>query len=225
MSIIPTLSEMIADIRVDIHDVATPQALTDAVITRVINDYLYWIYPQAPRVLHDQSAALTLTANQYTGLLPSNQYSEVLAVCIGSNLYSGALRTATLEEVLNERATLPPSGVPRIACAFREATGDVSSSSADKHKWRIVVHPPVASQTNFTAIVSIDGSPLTLGTDSPELRPSEARIVRDMAAAHCAHLLGRSQPYIDNLLRAVPENLRSTAALNLRDGKPGQKGR
>lgn len=199
----PDLSAGITLIRFWVQDAsASLPGVTDAQITLIINEKLITWY----RVVEQRGARVSL-GTYATGVLEQQTdaaatYPELLNVSLGN--IDASTRDDTLEKMeWNELQQLqkdsPSQGIPTRYAAFK-------ASGADQ-TWTIALHPIPAADYELIAIARTYPTPLSVGTDVPDVGDAESYWVYRLAAADLVNPLGAPE-LMDYLLGPIPENIR-----------------
>lgn len=207
-----TYTTAITQIRAWIQDAdTTAQALTDAQIGALINNWYLWMYPQGePRLTYDNATTtgITLTAISVgIGTTTPTTYARILEAFASNVSPANTVRIVPMPELMQGRDT----GVadrPYECAMFRNSDGT----------WTLWFNTVPISQP-ISMLVEYEPAELS-GTNPILLRPHETRLVAALAALDAAMMIGRPPAVIEWLNSMIERCLPLVEAENAKTVRP-----
>lgn len=208
----PTLTTLIADVRLNIRDNATVvgnQAFTDAQITDKINEALRLVQPRYyPRISFRTSAQTGLSFAQGIDhdITDEANYARLIQITIGTTQVLGTGPAfKKVEDFIAMRAGQQTAFSPQANAypvwwtAWRES----SSTSADQGKWTVLIHPASPSVLPYSALVELEPTDLSSGSDTLDIPTLGCTMVTHLASYWLGSNLG--VPWAKSFLDVFPE--------------------
>lgn len=188
-----TYTTAITQIRAWIQDAdTTAQALTDAQIGALINNWYLWMYPQGePKLIYDNATTMGITVANGIGTTSPTTYARIVEVYASNTSPDNPIRTVTIPELIQSRDT----GVadrPYECAMFRLATG----------AWQLWFNSAGLASQKISCLAEYEPAELS-GTNPILLRPHETRLVAALASLDAAMMIGRPPSVTDWLNKMV----------------------
>lgn len=215
---VPTHTEMIARVRDLVQD--SDASVADAEITRELNS----IIDRWTATLDDRPRELTATQSGLSTSAGVRRYTVTVTVPVRRPLRlftaSSAVSTTPIvqkewlepHELEQEYALDQAQGTPDYWTAYRQGT----ATAADVGKWVIELHPPPSGTFHYILRALVDPTPLSGGSDKPDLDAAEAWGVCHVGAFRIAPRMGRDETFTDPIRAEIPETMQAVFGLKQR---------
>jgi hypothetical protein len=119
-----------------------------------------------------------------------------------------------LDDILRLLKDEPAKGTPAKYAIYRET----SDTPAQVGPMRVIIHPPSNGTSYLSAMVRRYRTPIDTSTvTTPDVTETAAYTICRLVAAELAQAMGRDREFVDNILAPVPDEVRASMGVILRN--------